>query len=121
MLQPVNRLVLAPTLAVALALAASACGDKEPNANCDGIPTGIEQDVCVGKRLKEVPAGNIDQAIDLANKIRDPMVKGEAVSSWVEAHANEIPMDKGNKLCMMLEGRDASYCQRRLSSPHLKD
>jgi len=107
-------------LALVFALAATACGDKEVNENCDGIPTGIDQDVCVGKRLKETPGADIDRAIDLAKKIRDPMVKGEAVSSWVEAHANEIPMDKGNKLCSMLEGRDGAYCQRRLSSPHLK-
>jgi hypothetical protein len=116
---PISPLRLTIVCGVALA----ACGDKAPvsnNDNCDGIPSGIQQDVCVGKRLKAVPGNEIDKALDLASKIRDPMVKGEAVSSWVEAHANQIPPDKGQKLCSMLEGRDGAYCLRRLSSPHLK-
>jgi hypothetical protein len=105
---------------LALLLVTTACGDKDANENCDGMTAGIEQDVCVGKRLKETPGADIERAIELAKKIRDPMVKGEAVSTWVETHANEIPMEKGNTLCSMLEGRDGAYCQRRLSSPHLK-
>lgn len=104
--------------------AALACNtpavNADDNPNCDGIPTGIDQDVCMGKRLKATPGTEIEAVMDIAKKIRDPMVKGEAVSSWVEAHANQIPPDKGQKLCSMLEGRDGAYCQRRLSSPHLK-
>ncbi len=102
----------APLAGLALALLVG-CNTPKTNENCDGIPTGIEQDVCMGKRLKETPAAEVDLAIERAKKIRDPMVKGEAVSSWVEAHANEIPPHQGQKLCSMLEGRDGA--------PHLQD
>ena len=120
--QTTPRRSISGSAALALALCFSlGCKTQEPNENCDGIPTGIEQDVCMGKRLKETPASEIQLAIERANKIRDPMVKGEAISSWVEAHANEIPPNQGQKLCSMLEGRDGAYCLRRLSSPHLQE
>lgn len=116
------RTTLRTLLACAVFLGpVTGCGDKQPNENCDGIPSGIDQDVCMGKLLKSTPGNDIDTAIERAKKIRDPMVKGEAISSWVEAHANDIPPDKGQKLCSMLEGRDGAYCLRRLSSPHLKE
>jgi hypothetical protein len=115
-----RRSISAAAAALALCFLA-ACETQEPNENCDGMPTGIEQDVCMGKRLKDTPASEIEVAIERANKIRDPMVKGEAISSWVEAHANAIPPNQGQKLCSMLEGRDGAYCLRRLSSPHLQE
>lgn len=109
--------------AAAVGLPLAGCGEtkQKANENCDGMPTGIDQDVCMGKLLKSTPGSDFDTVVARAKKIRDPMVKGEAISSWVEAHANEIPPDKGQKLCSMLEGRDGAYCLRRLSSPHLKD
>ena len=48
------------------------------------------------------------------------MIRGAAVSAWVGAHVHEVPMDKGRALCDLLENRDRGYCERRLSSPHLK-
>ncbi len=120
LLSLVPRRPIAASAALGLCLLVG-CGSEEPNENCDGMATGIDQDVCMGKRLKETPGDQIELAISRAKKIRDPMVKGEAVSSWVEAHANEIPPNQGQKLCSMLEGRDGAYCLRRLSSPHLQE
>lgn len=116
------RLSLRPPLSPALVLGlALGCQTQQPNENCDGMTAGMEQDVCMGKLLKETPANEIDKVFERATKIRDPMVKGEAVASWVAAHANAIPPNKGQKLCSMLEGRDGAYCMRRLSSPHLQE
>lgn len=109
-------------LASALAAGVSiGCETEQPNENCDGMSSGMEQDVCLGKRLKETPASEIQLVMERAAKIRDPMVKGEAIASWVAAHANAIPPNQGQQLCSMLEGRDGAYCLRRLSSPHLQE
>ena len=48
------------------------------------------------------------------------MVRNAAVSAWIKDHVNSVPMDKGRELCGLLQGRDQGYCERRLSSPHLK-
>jgi len=81
---------------------------------------GLDRDVCYSKELKELPSGQVDQVIDLAGKVLDPMVRGEAVSTWVTKNGNGIPPEKGQKLCAMLEDRDGAHCLRRLSSPHLQ-
>ncbi len=112
-----HRFSLLP-LVVACVASVSACGNTS-SGDCSAITPGIDQDVCYGRQLKATPAAAVDEALRLGAQIRDPMVKGEAVSSWVESHANEIPPDQGRKLCELLEGRDGAYCLRRLSSPHL--
>ena len=48
------------------------------------------------------------------------MIRGAAVSRWVADHNNEVAAEEGKKLCQLLDGRDMSYCLRRLSSPHLQ-
>ncbi len=90
------------------------------SADCDAMAAGLDRDVCNGTRLKALKAADVDQAPLLAGKITDPMVRGEAVTTWVEAKANCIPPEKGQAMCNLLDGRDQSYCLRRLSAPHLQ-
>ena len=95
-------------------------GEGEPASRDCAALEGIERDHCLHDQLLALPASAPDQVVDLAGQISDPMVRGAAVSGWIAAHVNEVPMDKGKQLCDLLEGRDRGYCQRRLSSPHLK-
>lgn len=110
---------LAVTPIFVLAALATGCGTPAP-ASCDEMAPGLERDVCVGTRLKARPGTELDAVVADVQRIRDPMIKGEAIQTWVGAHANEIPIDSGTKLCNMLEGRDQSYCLRKLNAPHLQ-
>ena len=101
-------------------VALAGCGQSDAPVGCDGMPAGLDRDVCFGKELKALPSAEIDQVIGLASKMDDPMVRGEAVFTWVTNNGNGIPPDKGQKLCGMLEERDGAHCLRRLSSPHLQ-
>lgn len=111
-------------LLLPLTLAASACGsdDGAPVAGAQGCDakTGMERDRCLHDEIGAVPGSQPDVVVQKAGLIQDPMIRGAAVSSWVAEHANELPQEKGQQLCNLLEGRDRSYCQRRLSSPHLQ-
>ena len=81
---------------------------------------GLDRDVCTSKDLKALPSAEVDQVISLAEQIADPMVRGEAVSSWVTKNGNGISPEKGQILWGMLEARDGAHGLRRLSSPHLQ-
>lgn len=110
----------APKLVVAAALSvAVACAGSDASAPC-AERDGLARDQCVHDELLAVPASDPDQVIAKAGQIEDPMMRHAAVSGWVAAHVNEVPMAKGKELCALLEGRDRGYCERRLSSPHLK-
>jgi hypothetical protein len=100
------------------------CGEDgtqpvEAAVGCDA-KTGMERDRCLHDEIAAVPGSQPDEVLKKARLIRDPMIRGAAVSTWVAAHVSELPQDKGQELCDLLEGRDKSYCQRRLSSPHLQ-
>ena len=87
---------------------------------CEEMAQGMERDQCFHDRIATLPAAQVSGVIDAAGQINDPMVRGAAVSSWVEVNVGKIPQAEGHKLCSFLEGRDQSYCERRLSSPHLQ-
>lgn len=103
----------------AVGLGVGACTGSETSVPC-AERAGLDRDQCVHDELLAVPASEPDQVIAKAGLIEDPMMRHAAVSGWVAAHVNEVPMDKGKELCALLEGRDRGYCERRLSSPHLK-
>jgi hypothetical protein len=84
------------------------------------MEAGEEQDHCYKEELLAMDASQIDEIQTKSQLISDDMIRQYAVSSWVEEHANEISLEQGRVLCDILEGRDASYCLRRLSSPHLQ-
>jgi hypothetical protein len=109
-----------PTTSAALALACSGGSSTAETADCASFSNPLERDVCYGKELKGLPASQADRALQIAGLMTDPMVRGEAVTTYVAAKANCLAPDKGQALCNVLEGRDQSYCQRRLSAPHLQ-
>ncbi len=91
------------------------CGDK----SCASLD-GLARDQCLHDELVVLPADQPDTVIAKAGQISDQMVRNAAVSAWIKDHVNSVPMDKGRALCGLLQGRDQGYCERRLSSPHLK-
>ena len=80
----------------------------------------MQRDDCYRQKIVNLPPAEIDQIIQLGNKMVDPMIRGAAVAEWIKDHNNEINQQKGQELCALLDGRDRSYCMRRLSSPHLR-
>ena len=104
-----------------LLLLLSACdGSEAPTPQtCDAMAAGLERDQCFHKEIEALPGAQLDVVLQKAALIQDPMVKQAAVYAWVEDHNNEIPRDRGQALCQMLDGRHQSHCMRLLSSPHL--
>jgi len=97
-----------------------ACDSSEPAPlACAEMPVGLEQDQCFHKEIEALSGASIEDVITKAQLIQDPIVRQAAVYAWVEDHINEIPRDRGQALCQMLDGRHQSHCMRLLSSPHL--
>lgn len=104
---------------IGVACAVVACTGEAAPIDC-ATATGLDRDRCLHDELIALPASDPDAVIAKAGEISDSMMRSAAVSSWVQSHVNEVPMDKGRELCDLLDGRDRGYCERRLSSPHLK-
>jgi hypothetical protein len=109
---PILRALLLP-----LPLLALACGGPQV---CAEMPAGLPRDSCFRDRIQTLPADQIQAVMADANEIQDPMVRGEAVTTWVQARAAQIPPAEGQALCRLLNEQDTAWCQRRLSSPHLQ-
>jgi hypothetical protein len=99
--------------------ACSGSNDSE-KGNCDTMTDLAKKDSCYHDNLVKMPVSDIDAVIATGQKMVDPMIRGAAVAQWIKLHNNEINQQKGQELCALLDGRDRSYCMRRLSSPHLK-
>lgn len=108
---------------IALLLAACSGGGSTTSgdgADCAAMSPGLEQDKCLHEEIKALPVAQADVVLTKAQQISDPMVRGAAVSGWMAEHNADVPQQQGNALCQLLDGRDRSYCQRLLSSPHLQ-
>ena len=92
--------------------------DKE--TACTDLEPGTEQDTCFKDQIQGMNASQLAEVESVALQISDTMVRSYAVSTWVKDHSNEISLEEGTGLCQLLEGREQSYCLRRLSSPHLQ-
>ena len=98
-----------------------ACSSAPPQPkSCDAMQAGISRDECYHAEIMNLPGSASQQALEKAKLIDDMMIRGSAVSSWIRDHNNEVNKKNGMALCELLDGRDRSYCMRRLSSPHLK-
>ena len=101
-------------------LFALACQSQDP-ASIPCLERGEQSlvDTCLHDEIKLLPQ-SVSDVVQRAQQISDPIIRGAAVSTWVKEHNNEINQQQGQQLCALLDGRDRSYCQRRLSSPHLR-
>lgn len=95
------------------------CEDPPP-ATCMDHETSFERDRCLHDEITVLPADQSALVLEKAKAISDPMIRGSAVSTWVSANVSSVPRETGEALCALLDGRDRSYCQRRLTSPHLQ-
>ena len=95
-------------------------GEGDANKACPDIADSKMRDGCYHKEILAMPASDIAKIVGTAEQITDPMIRGAAVSEWVKNHNNDINQQQGQRLCTLLDGRDRSYCLRRLSSPHLR-
>ena len=93
---------------------------ESTDGDCTGISDTMKRDGCYHDRIVALPSSEIDTVISEGQKMVDPMIRGAAIAEWIKTHNNEINQQKGQELCALLDGRDRSYCMRRLSSPHLK-
>ena len=95
------------------------CGSDTPKT-CMERQDSIQRSDCLHKEIIRLPSRDVSTVITKAKQISDPMIRGAAISAWVRSHSNEISQQQGKQLCALLDGRDQSYCMRRLSSPHLQ-
>jgi hypothetical protein len=102
-----------------LALLIGCDGSDPAPKTCDEMPVSLERDQCYHKEIEALPGAGIEDVLTKAVLIQDSIVRQAAVYAWVEDHNNEIPRDRGQALCQMLDGRHQSHCLRLLSSPHL--
>ena len=93
-----------------------ACGGLD----CAAMSPGLERDRCLGSDLKELPPGAWERALQIAEGIGDPVVRGEAVFFFAEQSAGQVPPQGIQSLCGVLEAIEARICTRRLSAAHLQ-
>ena len=98
----------------------SACNTTPAKVSCEQMELGREKDECLHSEIKLMDSSQAQQVLAKAKLIQDPMIRGAAVSAWIGDNNNNVDSNTGQALCTLLDGRDRSYCMRRLSSPHLK-
>lgn len=98
----------------------SACHTSPTVVACEQLELGREKDECLHSEIKLMDSNQAQQVLAKAQLIQDPMIRGAAVSAWIGDNNNNVDSNTGQALCTLLDGRDRSYCMRRLSSPHLK-
>ncbi|HJN77121.1 MAG TPA: hypothetical protein QGF58_24570 [Myxococcota bacterium] len=62
----------------------------------------------------------VEKVEELAGDIQDPLIRGLAVSEWVELHAGELTNEEALRLCEHLSGVDRGMCMRPYTTPHLR-
>ena len=95
------------------------CSSDKPNVDCVQITESLKRDSCYHEEIKTMSGKELSKVIEKAKKIEDIIIRGAAVEGWMVEHLKDINPKKGGELCALLDGRAMSYCQRRLSSPHL--
>jgi hypothetical protein len=114
---PTPRLIgpRACALGLAVVLAAGAgCAEVA----CEEREDVVERDMCVYDALVADPPPTADDAMDMARRIEDPIVRGAAVGQWLRSHPRAEPSG-ALQLCGLLEGPELLSCRRRVESPHL--
>jgi hypothetical protein len=97
-----------------------ACNTDIEPAGCEAMAPGRDRDVCLHKALESQAPEAHDEVKRLAGLIDDRIVRSLAVSSWVQAHGNEIPHAVGLELCGLLEPSDKELCEHRFIAGHLQ-
>ena len=99
------------------------CGEEKESAatasDCSTLSEARDKDDCLKAQILTLDASKLPDVKEKAAQINDPIIRGAAVERWVMENCNEVSLDQGRGLCELLEGRNKSYCERRLSSPHL--
>jgi hypothetical protein len=98
----------------------TSCNSVPATVICEDLQLGRERDECLHTEIKSLDGKESQKVLEKAKLIQDPMIRGAAVSAWIGTNNNEVDSNTGQALCALLDGRDRSYCMRRLSSPHLK-
>ena len=96
------------------------CTSNDTVTDCSTITDSKNKDLCFHDQVVAMNASQISEVITIAKKMEDAMIRGAAVAEWIKLYNNDINQQQGQELCKLLDGRDRSYCLRRLSSPHLK-
>lgn len=84
-----------------------------------GGPAEQAVDADVVERLLARPASDIDGVLADAAGIRDPVLRRVAIDEWVHRNASRLHAQKGERVCLALEGTTRDVCLRKVSSPHL--
>ncbi len=104
-----------------LLLLVLACGAPcAPDDDCARCVARDRRDACLYERLQTVPAAQLDLAIQTADAINDPVVRGAGVSLWLERSAPALSRPEQESMCSLLEGSVRRACDRRAASPHLQ-
>ena len=81
-----------------------------------GALAGLDRDRCFHAALRETLAPT--EAIATAGQIADPVVRGAAITEWLDQHP--VDREAGQRMCQLLEHHARAACRRRLQSAHLQ-
>ncbi len=87
---------------------------------CPQQPPGAGRDACTYAEVLALPAADTAEVLRRVQSLDDPVVRGAAVTRWVEQHAGTLDPAQGRALCETLDGPDQGQCLRRLQSAHLQ-
>jgi hypothetical protein len=96
------------------------CVKSEPSSDCESVAEGAERDACRYRAIAALSEGHALEVLRHADRIRDPIIRGAALMSWVEKHRANIPTEDGTLVCARLVPLERETCVRRLQSAHLQ-
>ena len=101
-----------------------ACGSSKDSvdqtATCADLGSQKERNVCWHDALLRQNPSDSAQAYKIAGQIGDQVIRGAAISKWVQTHNRKIEPAEGKKLCDLLKDREKTSCVRKLYAAHLQ-
>lgn len=88
--------------------------------DCSEQPAGMDRDLCLHDQALLLPAAQVEPFVVTVQQIQDPIVRGSAVFAWMNVHARELNPQQGVPICNLLESRERTSCNRKVSAIHLR-
>ncbi|GDX79543.1 hypothetical protein LBMAG42_13540 [Deltaproteobacteria bacterium] len=113
-----RTLLLVPALVTALALIAVGAARYTSAVPCQAIVVTHDRDNCYSRRLVAMTGAETAEAAEVAEAIRDPLIRSASVVAWAKANRGQISADAATGVCRFA-GEAAGKCRYQVQAGHL--
>lgn len=111
-------MLFVPGFVVALALLAVGAARYTEAVPCDAVLVSHDRDNCYSRRLVLLSGAETAEAAEVAEAIRDPLIRSASVVAWAKANRGELSPEAATSVCRFA-GESAGKCRYQVQAGHL--